>query len=32
MMWLDLGMEWFGAPNSKRGRSQTFSDVSMQLS
>jgi hypothetical protein len=30
-MWLDAGMQWFGAPTGKRGRSPTFSDAAIQF-
>jgi hypothetical protein len=30
-MWPDAGMQWFGAPTGKRGRSPTFSDAAIQF-
>lgn len=30
-MWLDQGMQWFGAPSSKRGRSESISDAAIQF-
>ncbi|GKS87692.1 IS5 family transposase [Acidovorax sp. SUPP2539] len=30
-MWLDEGMQWFGTPTGRRGRSRTFSDAAIQF-
>ena len=31
LIWLDPNMRWYGQPNGKRGRDQTFSDQAIQF-